>query len=344
MGKDRSKYIKKKGLHEQAYERLTSMLSLGNSKKEDRITEDGIQDKIYSKSTYDTYKKHIKYFLQWIKQNHPEVKSLKQAKKYVNEWLEFRVNSFNAAGEQLSAWTIHTEEAALNKLYGIRPDDPERFKAPQRKRGDIKRSRGTKVRDTHFSEKANEELVNFCKGCGVRRNVLERLRGRDLMSREQVEDLLNVSVQNNQKDIIAACKDALEYFGDQDYFLIHRKDKGGKTRISPIVGPNKHKIVQRMKDTKPDDLVWWCVHSNCDVHGYRSDYATYIYKHYARPVEQLDYRNKILCADGKYRSEIYVCRTDERGKKLDRMAVKIVSKALGHNREDTAITSYIRNI
>lgn len=51
-----------------------------------------------------------------------------------------------------------------------------------------------------------------------------------------------------------------------------------------------------------------------------------------------------MCADGKMRSEIYVCRSDEKGKKLDRKAVRAVSVALGHNREDTAITSYIRNI
>ena len=52
-------------------------------------------------------------------------------------------------------------------------------------------SRGTKVRDAHFSEAANEELVNFCKACGFRRNVLDRLRGGDLYDRERAEAAKN---------------------------------------------------------------------------------------------------------------------------------------------------------
>ena len=141
-----------------------------------------------------------------------------------------------------------------------------------------------------------------------------------------------------------ACEDALHFFSDQEYFILHRKDKGGKTRLAPIVGPHKDEIIRRMQNTAPNDLVWNYINSNCDVHGYRSDYATYLYKLYARPIKSLDYKKKILCADGKLRSEIYVCRSDEKGKKLDRKAIRAVSVALGHNREDTAITSYIRNL
>ena len=61
-------------------------------------------------------------------------------------------------------------------------------------------------------------------------------------------------------------------------------------------------------------------------------------------LESLDFKKKIKCADGKYRSEIYVCRGDEKGKKLDRRAIGIISIALGHNREDTSISNYIRNL
>ena len=99
-----------------------------------------------------------------------------------------------------------------------------------------------------------------------------------------------------------------------------------------------------MRETKPDGLVWLYVSSNCDVHGYRSDYATYLYKEYARPIEDLKFENKITCADGKERSEIYVCRGKNAGKKLDRRAIGIISIALGHNREDTAISNYIKDL
>lgn len=336
---------KKKGapsshsLHQQAYDRLTAMLAFGDSRRADKDEDPGISaDKIYSFATYKTYWKHIKYFIKWVKEKHPEVTTLKKAKKLVPEWLQSRVD------EKLSAWTIQTEAAALNKLYGITPDDPSRFQPPRRRKEDITRSRGTKVRDAHFSEAANEELVNFCKACGFRRNVLERLKGGDLYDRERAETALEAAKNAGDTALAKAFSDGLRTFPEQTYFILHRNDKGGKTRLSPIVGPKADKVVQRMKDTPKGEKVWQYVNTNCDVHGYRSDYATFLYKQYARPIETLDFHNKIRCADGKYRSEIYVCRGSESGKRLDRRAIGIISVALGHEREDTAIANYIRNL
>lgn len=333
----------KRRLRQQAYDRLKKMESYGDNKYEDKKYDrehetDITSTKIYSHSTFLTYKKHINYFLRWVRETHPEIKKLDKAKKYVPEWLQTRVES------NMSAWTVQTEAAALNKLFGIKKDDEKRFKPPKREKENIKRSRGRKERDAHFSEEKNEELVNFCKGCGFRRNILEKLKGSDLYDREKIEIALEEAENCGDKAMIKACKDALLTFPDKEFFILHRKDKGGKTRIAPIVGPNMGQIIDRMKNTAPNKLVWEYVNSNCDVHGYRSDYATYIYKEYARPIEELRFDRKIRCADGKYRSEIYICRGDERGKKLDRRAISIISIALGHNREDTAIANYIRNI
>lgn len=341
MGRRNKKYAK--DLHQQAYERLVSMQAFGDKKRDDlqhdkKYGTELVSNKIYTDSTYKSYWKHTKYFIKWIQKKHPECKTLKKAKKYVNEWLQERVDA------NLSAWTIHLEESALNKLYGIKKDDLDRFQAPKRRKEDIVRSRGTKVRDKHFSEQKNEELINFCKCCGFRRNVLERLRGKDLYDRARVESLLDKAKSEKNEEMIKICTDALKTFPEDDYFILHYNDKGGKTRISPIIGKGKDKVIQRMKDTAPGDLVWQYVNSNCDVHGYRADYATYLYKKYARPIDSLKFSTKIKCADGKYRSEIYVCRGDERGKRLDRRAIGIISIALGHNREDTAIANYVRNL
>lgn len=336
---------KKKGgkngrtLHQQAYDRLVKMQAFGDSKRLDKLENpEDFARKIYSFSTYQTYFKHIKYFIKWLQKEYPEIKTLQKAEKFVPEWLQTRVD------KGLSAWTIQTEEAALNKLYGIKIDDENRFQPPKRRKENITRSRGKKVRDTHFSEKANEELINFCKACGFRRNVLERLTGSDLYDRAKAETALAEAQKTGNEALAAALFVGLKTFPEQDYFILHRRDKGGKTRLSPIVGPHKDTVVQRMKATPPHEKVWQYVNSNFDVHSYRSDYATFIYKQYARPVKQLDYHKKIRCADGKYRSEIYICRGSERGKRLDRRAVGIISIALGHSREDTAITNYIRNL
>ena len=341
MGR-KNKYFKK-DLHQQAYEALTSKIAFGDSKRADKQHDrehdtDIVAGKIYSFQTYRTYWKHIKYYLGWLKEYHPECKTLKKARKFVPEWLQSRVD------EGLSAWTVQTEAAALNKLYGIKKDDPKRFQPPQRKKENIKRSRGTKIRDKHFSKIKNEELINFCKSCGFRRNVLEKLKGSDLCEREKVQGMLKEAKMTQDEKMIRACRDALETFPDQQYFILHRSDKGGKTRLSPIVGVHADDVVRRMKSTPPESRVWQYVPGGCDVHGYRADYATELYRLYARPADQLSFSRKICCADGKLRSEVYICRGDEKGKKLDRAAIRIISVALGHNREDTAIANYVRNL
>ena len=341
MGRRNKSYTK--DMHQQAYDKLTGMQAFGDSKKDDKAYDrehdtDIVSGKIYSFNTYKTYWKHIKYFIKWVKEKYPKCTTLKKAKKYVPEWLQTRVD------QGLSAWTVQTEAAALNKLYQIKKDDPDRFQPPRRRKEDIVRSRGPKVRDEHFSETNNEELINFCKGCGFRRGVLEKLKGSDLYDRNSVVTAFEKAKSEDNKIMIKACADALRTFPDKEYFILHRKDKGGKTRISPIVGPNTEKIVERMRNTKPNELVWKYVSSNCDVHGYRADYATMLYNQYARPIERLNFRTKIRCADGKYRSEMYACRGDEKGKKLDRIAMGVVSIALGHNREDTSIGNYIHDL
>lgn len=343
MGKDRTKYIKASSLKEQAYDELEKMLSFGESKREAKFN-DTMSDKIFSKNTYQTYRKHIGYFCDWIKVNHPDVTKLKNAKQYVNEWLEYRTNTCRTAqGERLSAWTIQTEAAALNKLYKIDKADENRFQPPQRKREDIKRSRGTKTRDRHFSIQNNEELINFCKGTGLRRNVLEKITAKDLYTKTDLEKIV---INGIDKRKLENAKECLANFKDQDFFVFSHKDKGGKDRFSPIMGPHKNEIIARFKSTAPGKKVWEHVSEFCDVHGYRSDYAGLIYKTYARNIEDIPY-DKINKGTGRaYRSakEVYVCRVTEAGKVLDRRAVLKVSKALGHNREDTAITNYIRNI
>ena len=168
MGRRNKTYSK--DLHQQAYDQLTGMLAFGESKKE-AMANGTAKNKIFSHATYKNYWKHIKYFLGYIKEKHPECTTLKNAKKYVNEWLQSRVD------QGLSAWTVQLEAKALGKLYGISPDDEAYFDPPKRNRQDIKRSRGDRVRDQHFSKTNNDELIKFCRGTGLRRRDLQVLRG-----------------------------------------------------------------------------------------------------------------------------------------------------------------------
>lgn len=318
------------------------MLSFGESKRE-AIAAGTEQGKIFSFSTYQAYWKHTKYFLSYIKQEHPECTTLKSAKKYVNEWLQTRVD------QGLSAWTVQLEAKAMGKLYGISPDNENYFKPPKRKREDIKRSRGDRVRDRHFSKTNNDELIKFCKGTGLRRSELEQLRGKDLVTKEQIEsELFRLSQIPEDKRTTAEEKrlsmlrDACLFKGE--YFIHVRNGKGGRERLSPIIGQNTEQIVTRMKNTLPDEKVWQHVHKSADIHSYRGDYATAIYKDFARPIEKIPYDRVNRGTGRKYQSEVYTCRKDEAGRKLDKAAMLVCSKALGHNRIEVVANNYIRGL
>ena len=123
-----------------------------------------------------------------------------------------------------------------------------------------------------------------------------------------------------------------------------RNGKGGRKRVSPIIGKDIQRIVERMENTPPKDKVWQYVNSNADIHAYRADYATAIYKAYARPIEDIPYDKVNKGTGRKYQSEVYSCRKDEAGKKLDKAAMLICSKALGHNRISVVADYYIRGL
>lgn len=340
MGRKNKSYYK--DLHQQAYDRLNGMQAFGESKKE-AVANGTDRGKIFSFNTYQTYWKHTKYFLKYIKEVHPECTTLKSAKKYVNEWLQLRTD------QGLSAWTIQTEAKALSKLYGIQPDDEGYFKPPKRNREDIKRSRGDRVRDRHFSEENNDELVKFCKGTGLRRSELMELRGKDLVTRAQIEDEIARLNALPAGERSAAADKRLEMLQDtrlfdEEYFTHVRNGKGGRERLSPIIGRFAGQIIGRIRETPAEEKVWQYVNTNADIHGYRAEYATTIYKAHARPIQDIPYDRVHRGTGRRYQSEVYTCRKDEAGKKLDKAAMLVCSKALGHNRISVVADNYIRGL
>ena len=338
MGRRNKAYSK--DLHQQAYDRLTGMQAFGESKKE-AVANGTEKEKIFSFNTYKSYWKHTKYFIKYIKENHPECTTLKSAKKYVNEWLQARVD------QGLSAWTVQLEAKAMGKLYGISPDDENYFKPPKRNREDIKRSRGDRVRDKHFSKTNNDELIKFCKGTGLRRAELGELRGKDLVTREQIEAEIAQLESRPAAELTPVDTKRLEMLQDTrlfegDYFTHIRNGKGGRERMSPIIGPNTEQIVERIKNTPAEEKVWQHIHQSADIHGYRAEYATIIYKAKARAIEEIPYDRVNRGTGRKYQSEVYTCRKDEAGRKLDKAAMLVCSKALGHNRIEVVANNYIR--
>lgn len=340
MGRKNKAYVK--DLHQQAYARLTEMQAFGTSKKES-VANGNAKDKIFSYKTYEAYWKHTKYFIKYIQANHPECTTLKAAKQYMNEWLQMRTD------EGKSAWTIHLEAKALGKLFGIDPTDEQYFQPPKRERQKITRSRVDRVRDKHFSKSNNDELIKFCKGTGLRRSELLDLRGKDLISRAEIEDEIsrlekqqNETHDPNRERWLDMLRDTRMF--KSEYFTHVRCGKGGRVRMSPIIGANAEQIIERMRNTAPEEKVWQHVSENADIHGYRAEYATAIYKAHARAIEDIPYDRVNKGTGRKFQGDVYVCRKDEAGCKLDKAAMLICSKALGHNRISVVADNYIRGL
>ena len=348
MGRNKSE-LYRIDLHQQAYNKLKSMIAFGESKTEAKANGTYFAH-IYSIQSFKTYLKHSMYFIKWINENHPECTTLKAAKRHVNEWLNYRVNYVKKNGEHLSAETIHTEKSSVYKLFQITLEDPNYFSAPKRNKDEITRSRLDVEKDRHFSEKNNGDLIKFCKGTGCRRDVLEKLKGQDLWHisdmkyRRAVLESKKGTLSNDENRELNTLQDALETFPEHEYFIHHRKDKNGKYRFAPVIGPNVDRIVEIMKSTQPDHRVWKKVSSAADVHGFRAVYADIMYKMYERKLEDIPY-DRIHPATGrKYRSGVYHCRKDKCGKWLDREALAKCSKALGHNRIEVVARNYLRAI
>lgn len=234
--------------HAARYE-LSQMARYGESKhqaKED--AHGGRLDGIYSIETMKAYQRNASYFADWAEQQGAH--TLEDAKDMIVPYLQEQID------QEKSAWTIHARAAALSKLYGMSCADL--VDLPQRTRADVERSRGDAVRDAHFSEERNADLVNFCQCTGLRRHELEALRGTDLDEREG------------------------------RYYVHVEQGKGGKERYAPVVGTQEQvdRVVELMRE-RAEDRVFERVHNAADIHGYRGDYAERLYNEYARPIEQI---------------------------------------------------------
>lgn len=142
-------------------------------------------DKIYSYRTMESYKDTARHFCDWLRAEHPDVKTLKTARDYAAEYIAHLTTATvpegrKNAGGGYSAWTINTRAAGLRKALGLSPDQ---LPAPSRNRENVTQNRDLSWARAHFDPSANADLVTVCRGTGLRRSELAALRP------EQVQDI-----------------------------------------------------------------------------------------------------------------------------------------------------------
>lgn len=239
----------------QAEKELKNKIAFGDSRHQDKISDrkNGTKitsEKIYSINTFLTYMKQVSYFLKFVKAQHPDCKTIFEARRYADEFLKYNID------RGLSAYTLKTQVASLCKLYGDSAKDY--IETPRRSQQDITRSRGEAVRDKNFSSENNKELIAVCESTGLRKSELAKITGVDM------------------------------YSVNGRYFLkITKGTKGGRPRMAEIYHPNQDKMDLAIRTFKNagNNKVFDHIHSCYDVHNARSIYARNLYEKYAENID-----------------------------------------------------------
>ena len=216
------------------------------------------QDKIYSENTFLTYKRQFKYFADWLEKVHPEIKTLEQAREYVDEYLKELIEKGK------SPYSIGTAKAAIAKVYQI--EASQFIATPERTRAGIKRSRFDVKQDSHVSNKTEEKLSRFTSATGLRREEMKRIEADDLF-----------------------------FKGGKAYLSVTKGTKGGKSRTVEIVGVSDgdtKDIVEWIQGQK--GRLFPKVSKHYDNHHYRSVYAKRIYDLYARKEKDIPLKERYV--------------------------------------------------
>ena len=244
---------KNKSLTRQVYEVIGAKLRIGGQKHLDK-QQGTSSESIYSWNTNKTYISKCVAFVKWAKEKY-SCRTLEQARSYVNAYLQHYIDN------GYSPSTQSTIKSSLAKLYGC--SSTEFIKTQPRRRMDIIRSRQGKAL-ARFSEKRNQEFVDFCRATGLRRHEIENLRAE------------HVQYNNTTKQ----------------YYITGLKGKGGRLRECPILSKE---AVGRILNTQLGQKVWPVVPANADVHSYRADYCAIIYERYARPISDIPKQDRYYC-------------------------------------------------
>lgn len=180
MSKSRTKYKtggyvaegkhKNKGsLVYQLEQRMKAMLEPGRSKHQDKLANHGKprMNKYYAYSTCKNYLRTQNMFVRDVRSIVSGLKTIEAYRPYVEAWIEARIE----AG--LAPSTIHTNTAALAKLYTCHMDDFD-VARPKRAMTNFTKNR-TETWKKYYTPEQHPDLEVTCHGAGLRLCELKRV-------------------------------------------------------------------------------------------------------------------------------------------------------------------------
>lgn len=254
---------------------------------------------IFSVNTLNTYIRNGNLFAEWCKENY-RVRIIGEiTREMAIEYLQMRKDK----GQ--SAWTLQTVKSAINKLFEFNINVGSKdINLPQRKRENIKRSRGEKAHDKQVNLNNYKDLIIILEGFGFRRREARKLR-----------------VENVKK------------IEGRFYAIIPRGAtggaKGGRPREVECLKHMEKKVEEVVARRLSEEKLFMFdkVPYKLDVHAIRADYANKKYKELLKEREIANTKKTYTRNDGK---------------QYNVAALQKVSENLGHSRISVVITNYMK--
>lgn len=285
----------------QVTDNLCSRRLFGVPKKS--LSEEMQREKITGIKTFKSYLQQCVKFVKWTQAQGYTGKTLGDVRQYVPIYLE----AYIAGG--YSASTVHSIAAALAKLYRCSLTDFG-VDMPPRVRSQVKRSRDPDVTTT----RGYEDLRLFCESTGLRRHEVKAFCPADIYPID--------SSQTWPRGVT--------------HYVQVWQGKGGRPRKAPIVkSAEMDALIEKMQreselKTTFAEPWWGSIPKKIDIHAMRRTYAKTIYC-----ISERTDPSRLR------KSERYHCRGEMRGVIYDRLALRMVSEALGHSRVDVAANAYL---
>lgn len=281
---------------------------------EKKVKVNGRAEGIHSIKTADSYRGTAKRLAEVCKTE--GVRNIEDIDKSV---LERYMGAYRTA----SAWTVSRELSATNKILGT-SYTPRDFGFTQRRTyNSVKNNRGDLPPTSTAHKPHNQDGLYFAYATGCRRSSITTVTANDAM-------------RNDQEQIIG----------------FHFCEKGGRERISPVLQSERYELTQWV-DSKlqsghsPDAPLIPYIDRNCGTHRMRAEYARELYCELKEAKENgrdiYDGRKYELFID-KDKYEHSYDNPRFKGDTVHGFEKDIaleVSFALGHNRLDVSIYSYL---
>lgn len=275
---------KKTRIKHTIFENINSQRKYGESKydahkESQRITRETGERQytkgIFSFDTEDTYKKQSITFENWVLREHPEVRTLDDAKKYVGEFLLDNIE------RGLSANTVHTRAYALASAFKC---DVKEFGVdlPPRKSSEAKRNRNAPPIEDFRKE--TQYIHRFTVATGARRCELKKLTV-DCLKEENGKLLIFLDGKGGKKRWARV--------------LEHERDF-----VRSVIESAKHSNYLRSDGCKkvfPDRLI----PEKEPLHQHRKDYAHLLYDEVLRNGEHLIVDRGLYRCRGKNYGKVY---------------------------------------